>query len=135
MSEKFKPGDRILDMRAVMRSGGLFAGLVAAPVAVGLSGNGWVLCMLAAIAASVAGFAVASVIGRTVLPSPPGQTVVAKVGSASLGAALRASITGGLPISIACALLAFFDTSSISALVSLSAGLGVSVASGFLANT
>ncbi|QDV29241.1 hypothetical protein Spb1_11210 [Planctopirus ephydatiae] len=40
MTDGLQPGDRVLDLRAVSRSGALFAGLVAAPLAAVLSEPG-----------------------------------------------------------------------------------------------
>ena len=58
------------------RSGGMFVGLVAAPLAAALSGLwlGW--CVLAAVVAAVTGFAIAAIIGRVVFPAPSGQVAV-----------------------------------------------------------
>jgi hypothetical protein len=73
MSDGLQPGDRILDLRAVSRSGGMFTGLTVAPLAAGLFGWWWGWCVLAAVGAAVAGFAVADAVGRVVFPAPPGQ--------------------------------------------------------------
>ena len=72
-----------LDLRAVCRSGGMFSGLVAAPLAAGLSDCGWTWCVLAAAGTAVAGFTVATTVGRVVFPAPSGQAVVARAGPAA----------------------------------------------------
>ncbi len=73
MSGGLQPGDRVLDLHAVARSGGIFAGLVVAPVAVGLSGWPWGWCVAAVVAGAVVGLVVGGVAGRLVFPAPPGQ--------------------------------------------------------------
>jgi hypothetical protein len=66
-------------------------------------------------------------------PAPPGQAVVARVGSAALGVALRASVTGGILVALACAVAAFFGAGGTSAAITLLTGIGVSIGAGFLA--
>jgi hypothetical protein len=133
VGDGLQPGDRVLDLRAVARSGGLFAGLVAAPTAAAWSGwwGGW--CVLAAVGAAAAGLAAAGLIGRVAFPAPPGQAVVARVGRPALGIALRASVVGGLVVSVACALGAFIGAGGLPAGVTLLAGLGASAGAGCLA--
>jgi hypothetical protein len=133
VSDGFQPGNRVLDLRSVARSGGMFAGLVAAPVAAGLSGWWWGWCLLAAVAAAVGGFVTAGVVGRLLFPAPPGQVMVARVGPAALGLALRASVAGGLLVSVACAVAALIGAGGVPAVVAGLAGVGVSVGAGCLA--
>jgi hypothetical protein len=133
VSNGLQPGDRVLDLRALARSGGMFVGLVAAPLAAGLSGWWWGWCVLAAVGAAVAGFVVAGVAGRVVFPGPPGQAVVARVGPAAIGVALRASVAGGSLITVVCAVAAFIGAGGIPGAITLLAGAGVSVGLGCLA--
>jgi hypothetical protein len=133
MSGGLQPGDRVLDLRAVARSAGLFAGLFAAPVAAGLSGQWWVWCVLAAVTAAVVGLLAAGVVSRVAFPAPPGQAVVTRVGPASLAVALRASMMGGSLVSIACAVAALVGAGGIPASASLLAGLGAAAGVGCLA--
>ena len=130
MSGGLQPGDRVLDLRAVARSGGIFAGLVVAPVAVGLSGWPWGWCVAAVVAGAVVGLVVGGVAGRLVFRAPPGQAVVARVGPAALGVALRASISGGFVVSLAGAVAAFMGAGGVAAGIALLAGLGASVGAG-----
>jgi hypothetical protein len=133
VNDGLQPGDRVLDLRAVCRSGGIFVGLVAAPLAAGVSDWWWFWCVLAAVAAAVAGFVVGGVVGRVVFSAPPGQTVVTRVGPAALGIATRASVAGGLLVAVACAVLAFLGAGGVWAAITFMVGLAVCVGAGCLA--
>lgn len=133
MSDGLQPGDRVLDLRAVSRAGGLFAGLAAGPLAAGLSGWWWGLCVLAAVGAAVCGLAIASLVGRALFPAPPGQAAVTRVGPAALGVALLGSVAGGSLIAAACAVAALLGAGVVSAAVTLLVGVGVSAGVGCLA--
>ncbi len=123
----------MLDLRAVARSGGIFAGLVVAPVSVWLSDWPWGWCVAAVIAGAVVGFVVGGVAGRLVFPAPPGQAVVDQVGPATIGVALRASVSGGVVVSLAGAVAAFMGAGGVAAGIALLAGLGASVVAGCMA--
>ena len=123
----------MLDLRAVARSGGIFAGLVVAPVAVWLSDWPWGWCVAAVIAGAVVGFVVGGVAGRLVFPAPPGQAVVDRVGPATIGVALRASVSGGVVVSLAGAVAAFMGAGGVAAGIALLAGLGASAVAGYMA--
>jgi len=110
----------------------MFVGLIAAPLAAGLSGR-WGWCVLAAVGAAIAGQVVAGIVAQVVFPTPPGLAVVTRVGPAALGVAMRASVAGGLLIAGACAVAAFIGAGSIPAAVTMLAGVGVSVVVGYLA--
>lgn len=133
MADKLQPGDRVLDLRAVTRSGGVFTGLVVAPIAGALSGWWWGWCVLAAVVYAFAGFLVATAISRFVFPAPPGQTVVTRVGPAALGVAVRASVAGGLIIFVVGSFAAFLGAGNLAAVVVGLIGLAVSVGAGCLA--
>jgi hypothetical protein len=133
VGHRLKPGDRVIDLRAVTRSGGMFAGLVVAPVTAGLSGWWWVWCVSAGIVCAIGGFFVGGVVGRVVFRAPPGQAVIAPIGPGALGVGLRASVAGGLLVCVVGAVVAFVGAGGFVAVVALLAGLGVSVAVGCLA--
>ncbi len=133
MRDVLQPGDRVLDLRAVARSGGMFAGLIVAPVAAWWSGWWWAWCAAAAIGVAAGGFAVAGVIARVLFRAPPGQLLVARVGPTALRAALWASVAGGFPVSLGCAVGAFIGAGGVPALVTLLVGIGVSGGVGCLA--
>jgi hypothetical protein len=133
VNDGLQPGDRVLDLRAVCRSGGIFVGLITAPVAAGVSGWWWGWCILVALGAAVASFVVGGIVGRLVFPAPHGQAVVTRVGPAALGIALRASLAGGLLVAVMCAVLAFLGAGGVWAVITLVVGVGVSVGAGCLA--
>src|SRR5262245_25686563 len=133
MSESLQPGDRVLDLRAVSRSGGVFVGLVAAPLATALSGWWWVWCVTAALAGVITGLVLAGITARVVFPAPPGQAVVTRVGPAALGMALWASMSGGVFVAVTCAIAAFLGAGGVPAAVTLFVGLGISAGAGCLA--
>jgi hypothetical protein len=111
----------------------MFAGLGVAPVAAGLSGWWWGWCVLAAVGGATAGLVVGGGVGRVLFPAPPGQAVVAPVGPAALGVALRASVAGGFIVCVGGAITAFVGAGGLAAVVVLLVGLGVSVGAGCLA--
>jgi hypothetical protein len=133
MSDTLRPGDRVLDLRAVARSGSLFAAIVAAAVATGLSGWWWASCLLASVVAATAGWASAGIVGRAVFPAPSDQSVIVRVGLHSVGVALRASTAGAIPIVLACSLAALLSAGGVVAVVALLIGFGTSAAVGCLA--
>ncbi len=123
----------MIDLRAVARSGGMFAGLVVAPVAAGLSGWPWGWWVAAAVVGMVVGLMIGAVAGRLVFPATPGQAVVAQVGAADIGVALRASVSGGLVVAVAGAVAAFMGAGGVAAGITLLAGLGASMGAGYMA--
>lgn len=70
MSDGLKSGDRVLDLRAVTRAGGMFAGLVSASVATALLGWEWPWCVSTAVGCAVTGYVTATGVGRSVFPAP-----------------------------------------------------------------
>jgi hypothetical protein len=132
LSEGLKTGERVLDLRAVSRSGGMFVGLLVAPMVANASGLWWGWCVLSAIAAAAAGFIVAGAIGRRVFLAAPGHTVVTRVGPSALGVALRASIAGGSVVAMACAVVAYFGAGTVWSGIAFLAGIAVCVGAGFL---
>jgi hypothetical protein len=133
MNDNLKPGTRVLDLRAVCRSGGMFAGLITAPLVAGLSGWSWTWCAIAAVVTAAAGFIVAGVIGRIAFPAPHGQVLVTPVGAAALGIAVSASLAGGAPIALACTIAAFVGSGATGPAITLLIGIAVSAGVGCLA--
>jgi hypothetical protein len=131
--EGLEPGDRVLDLHAVTRSGGMFAGLVVAPIAAAFVGRAWWECLIVAIAFAVVGFIVGGLVGRAAFRTPPGQTVVIKAGASAIGIAMRASLFGGFFVSAAGAIAAFCGAGLGEAAIALFAGLCVSSGTGWLA--
>ena len=129
----WESGDRVLDLRAVARSGGMFTAAAAAPTVAGLSGLGWHWCVLAAVVAGFVGFLIARVVGRIVFPVPPGETAVTRVGPTALGTAVRASLAGGFIAYTAAPVIAFAITGAYAAAVAFAVGLVVSISAGCLA--
>jgi hypothetical protein len=122
-----------MDLRAVSRSGGLFVGLIAAPLAAVLSDWWWGWCLPVALGAAIAGFVLAGAIGRVLFPAPPGQTTVVRVSPAALSVALRASVAGGFVVALVCAVAAYFGAGGVPAAVTLVVGVGASIGVGCLA--
>src|SRR5262245_8448672 len=111
----------------------MFAGLVSASVATALLGWEWPWCVSTALGCTVAGYMTAAAVARSVFPVPPGHTVIMPVGPASLAAAWRASLAGGVTVSALLALAVFVGGDGVAAGVALLAGIGVSVVVGCLA--
>jgi hypothetical protein len=89
--------------------------------------------VLAAVGTGVAAFAVETCIARVVFSATRGPAVVARVGPAALGVALRASLAGGLLVAVACAVATLLSADGVSAAVILLVGVGVSRGGGSLA--
>ena len=128
--DDLKPGERVLDLRAVVRSAAILVGIIAAPIAARMGGLSWGLTAAGAAAAIVTGFILGTVVGRVVFPAPPGQAAIARWGRPSLGVALKASLCGGMPTAIGIALAATALGGFAAAGVSLAVGVVIAVAVG-----
>lgn len=132
MSDDLKPGDRVIDLRALTRSAGLFTGMAASPIAAWFAGWSAGGCLLATVLGAGIGVILGVTAAWVTLRAPAGQTVVARVGAGSLGVAIRASLSGGLIVATSAAVAAFVGFGASAAGVVLLAGFGVAVAVGVL---
>jgi hypothetical protein len=106
--EDLKPGERVLDLRAVTRSAAIFVGLVVAPIAARMAALSWGYAAGAAFAGMVLGFLVGIIAGKVLFPAPRGQAVVVRWGGSSLPITLKASLCGGGVMAIGIAVAALF---------------------------
>jgi hypothetical protein len=99
------PGDRVVELAALVISAAVTTGAIA---------SAWILWLIkksplasagALIAGAVVGFLVGQLMGR-VLYHTAGNTVVVKVGSASLSSTIPAGLVGGVVTALAIGLLA-----------------------------
>jgi hypothetical protein len=129
------PGDRVVELAALVQSAALITGAVAASWVIWLIKRSWVMSASAFLTGAALGFVVARVVARILYRGADGQTTVVKAGAGALAAALPAGLAGGLSTGILVALLALGifgpkDQAASFFLVSLGCGavLGVIVA-------
>lgn len=130
--DTLQPGERVIDLRGLVRSGGMFAGLASSAVAIRLCGWDWTWCVMAAFPGAAAGLILAGTIAPFVFPAPAGQVTVTLVGPGALGVALRAAVAGGGLISLASAMAALANGGWVEAAVVFAVGLSVSMLTGVL---
>lgn len=128
--EDFKPGERVLDLRAVVRSAAIFVGIVATPIAARAANLSWGLTAAVTVAAVVAGVIVGGIVGRVIFPAPAGQAVVVRWGRPSLGVALKASLSGGALVAIGIAIAVVAPTGVATASILVVVGIVVAVGVG-----
>ena len=123
------PGDRVVELAALATSAAVGTGAVASAWILWLIKKSWFLSAGALIAGGVVGFLVGRLVGR-VLYHSGGNTVVVKVGSASLLSTIRAGLAGGVVTAFAVGLLAllvFSAKSQASSVFGVAIGCGVIV--------
>ena len=121
------PGDRVVELAALATSAAVATGAVASAWILWLIKKSWLLSAGSLIAGGVVGFLVGQLVGR-VLYHPNGNTVVVKVGSASLLSTIRAGLAGGVVTAVAVGLLAlliFSAKSQASSVFGVAIGCGV----------
>jgi hypothetical protein len=121
------PGDRVVELAALANSAAVATGAVASAWILWLVKKSWLMSAGALMAGGVVGFLVGQLVGR-VLYHPGGNTVVVKVGSASLPSTVRAGLAGGIITASAIALLGiliFSAKSQASSVFGVAIGCGV----------
>jgi len=123
------PGDRVVELAALVTSAAIATGAVAGAAIVWLIKTSWLASAGAFVAGAVLGFVIAQFVGRLLYRTAAGNTTVVKVGSASLPATIQAGLAGGLITGVAIALVAVLLFSAKSQAVSL---FGVAVGCGIV---
>jgi len=121
------PGDRVVELAALAVSAAVATGAVAGAWIVWLIKKSWLGSAGALIAGAFIGFGVGQLVAR-ILYHPGGNTIVVKVGSASLSSTIRAGLTGGVVTGIVIGLLAlliFSAKSQASSLFGVAIGCGI----------
>lgn len=121
------PGDRVVELAALVISAAVATGAVASAWILRLIKKSLLVSAGALIAGAVVGFLVGQLVG-IVLYRTGGNTTVVKVGSASLSATIPAGLVGGVVTALAVAILAlliFSARSQASSLFGVAIGCGV----------
>jgi hypothetical protein len=90
------PGDKVVDLAALLRSSALLAGAVAAAVSLWLLVDALLWTGAALVAGGAGGYALGVAISRAFYRAPEGQVVVVKLGPGAMQAALQAGLIGGI---------------------------------------
>ena len=108
------PGDRVVELAGLAVSVAVTTGAIAGAWLLWLIKKSWLVSAGALIAGAIIGFVVGQLIAR-ILYHSGGNTVVVKVGSASLSSTIRAGLTGGVVTGIVIGLLALliFNSSNL----------------------
>jgi len=121
------PGDRVVELAALVMSAAVATGAVASAWILWLIKKSWLASTGAFIAGAVVGFLAGRLVGR-VLYRTGGNTTIVKVGRASLSSTIRAGLAGGIVAALAVAVLAvliFSTGSQVSFLFGVAIGCGV----------
>jgi hypothetical protein len=105
------PGDRVVDLAALVRSAALSTGAASAAWVVWLVRGSWFTSFAALLIGAALGCLVAEIVSRARYRRG-GNTTVVKVGSGSLGPTIAAGLAGGVTtaIVVGCAALLLFGT-------------------------
>lgn len=121
------PGDRVVELAGLVTSAAIATGAVASAWILWLIKKSWLISTGGLVAGGIVGFLIGQLIGR-VLYRSGANTVVVRVGRASLLATIRAGITGGTVTAIAIGLLTiliFSAKSQASSVFEVAIGCGV----------
>jgi hypothetical protein len=127
-TQGLNPGDRVVDLAALVVSVAVATGAVTGAWLVWLIKRGWLAAAAAFVVGAVIGFVLGSAIAHVSYRTGDRATTVVKVGSASLASTIRAGLLGGLGTSIGIALVAlwaFRTTSPGGTLFRVAIGCGV----------
>ncbi len=94
-----QPGERVVELAAVVRTAAIVSGAVAGVATTWLVRRSWWFSLAAFVLGAVAGFVVSQFVSR-LYRSADGQTVVARVGSTSLPATIPAGLAGGVSVAL-----------------------------------
>ena len=90
------PGDKVVELAALLRASSLITGAVVAAVSVWLLGEGLLWIALALAAGGAGGYGLGALIGRDFYRATEGQVVVVKLGPGAMRTALQAGLVGGI---------------------------------------
>jgi hypothetical protein len=100
------PGDRVVELAALVVSAAVGTGAVAGALVVWLIKKSWLASGGAFVTGAVLGFAAGKLVALLLYRTADGNTTVVKVGSASLSATIPAGLAGGIATAVAVGLLA-----------------------------
>lgn len=127
------PGDRVVELAGLVRSAAIISGSVTGAWVVWLIKTNWLVSLGALFAGATIGFVVAQIVARMLYRTADGQTVVVRVGGASLTSTIPAGLAGGVPTAVLVAGLALLLPGVDGQAASLfGAALGCGIASGIL---
>lgn len=90
------PGEKVVELAALLRSSALIAGAVAAAVSIWLLMEAPAWTVVALVAGGAGGYGLGILIGREFYRAPEGQVMVVKLGPGAMRAALQAGLIGGV---------------------------------------
>ena len=97
MNSGISPGDKVVDLAALLRSSALLTGALTAAASLWLLIEALLWTAAALVAGGAGGYALGTVITRSFYRAPEGQVVVVKLGPGALPLALQAGLIGGIP--------------------------------------
>jgi hypothetical protein len=92
----FSPGDKVVDLAALLRSSALLTGAVTAAISLWLLVESPLWIVVALVAGGAGGYAAGIVIGREFYRPLEGHVMVVKLGPGALWPALQAGLIGGI---------------------------------------
>lgn len=90
------PGDKVVDLAALLRASALLAGAASAAVSLWLLVEALLWTVVALVAGGAGGYALGTMVSRGFYRAPEGQVVVVKLGPGAMQAALQAGLIGGI---------------------------------------
>jgi uncharacterized membrane protein len=90
------PGDKVVDLAALLRASALLAGAASAAVSLWLLVEAILWTVVGAAVGAAGGYALGALIGRAFYGAPQGQVAVVKLGPGAMQAALQAGLIGGI---------------------------------------
>ena len=100
-------GDRVVDLAALCRSAGGFAGLFAIAIVVFFGLQSWMFTAVGALAGAVGGYIVGFVVGKLLFPSSGDRVFLVKHGPESIALSLRAALVSSFAVSMIAVLVAW----------------------------
>lgn len=128
MPPQINSGDRVVELAALVVTAAVTAGSIAGAWIMWLIKKNWAASIGAIFIGAVLGFATARVLANIIYRSPNGDTVVVKIGSASLSSTIPAGLIGGIAAGVVMALgamLVFGAGSQAASLFGVAVGCGI----------
>ena len=104
--QNINPGDRIVELAAVVRSAALVTGAVSAAWLTWLGKKSLLPASGALLAGAAIGFFLAQLISRLLYQTADGHTTIVRVGGSALPSTIPAGVLGGVSASVVIATLA-----------------------------
>ena len=104
--QNLNPGERVVELAAVVRSAALVTGAVSAAWLTISGKRGWLPASGALLVGATIGFFIAQLISRLLYQTADGQTTVVRAGGGALPATISAGLLGAISTSVVVAMLA-----------------------------